>query len=234
VTLPIVVSVPHDSVSTPKELESYCQLTAEQLARDSDEGAGKIYGEVIPHVRHLLATSVARAYVDLNRPPHDRSPDGVVKTHTIYNEPIYREPLPEDLIAELLKKYYDPYHEKLSSMAGKGLLFGVDCHTMAAEAPPIGPNPGTPRPEVCLGNVHGKTFPADWTEILFNALQTAFEGFRVTLNDPFAGGYITQSHGREMPWVQLEISRSGFLPRKETGRRVLTALTSACERISAH
>jgi len=33
-----------------------------------------------------------------------------------------------------------------------GVMLGIDCHTMAAKGPPIGPDPGKERPLVCLSN----------------------------------------------------------------------------------
>ncbi|NQU19663.1 MAG: N-formylglutamate amidohydrolase [Candidatus Nealsonbacteria bacterium] len=229
--LPIAVSVPHAGLRIPPEAAADCQLTREQILKDSDEGAAEIY-DLREEVAEFITTDVARAIVDLNRPPDDRRPDGVVKTHTIWNEPVYHAPLSEHVIDTLLDKYYHPYHARLSSLAGGGLLFAVDCHTMVAEAPPIGPDPGTKRPEVCLGNARGRSFPEAWTALLDQAFQEAFAGFRVTLNDPFVGGYITQAHGKEMPWVQIEISRSAFLPRCEIRGRVLRALQNACREIN--
>ena len=56
---------------------------------------------------------------------------------------------------------------------------------------------------------------------------------RVTVNDPFRGGYITRSHAAEMPWVQLELSRGPFAANSEKRRRVLRALAAALQSIAA-
>lgn len=226
--LPIAISVPHAGLLVPGEAAPYCQLTRQQIIKDGDEGAAEIY-DLRDEVAEYITTDVARAVVDLNRAVDDRRADGVVKTHTIWNEPIYREPLPEDVVTELLDRYYHPYHARLSELSNHGFLFAVDCHTMAAEAPPIGPNPGSKRPEVCLGDVRGQSFPESWTTIIQQCFQDAFAGFQVTLNEPFSGGYITRTHGREMPWIQVELSRSDFQPKPEIRQRVLRALQESCE-----
>ncbi len=232
-TLPLAISVPHAGLAVPEEAAEYCQLTAEQLAKDGDEGAREIY-DLEDEVEALVTTDVARAILDLNRAPDDRRPDGVVKTQTIWAEPVYRQPLPDHVIQTLLDQYYHPYHRRLSAWSQvDSLLFAVDCHTMVAEAPPIGPDPGSRRPEVCLGDLCGRSLPNQWSLVLHNCFQEAFAGFRVTLNDPFSGGYITTLHSREMPWFQLEISRAGFLPAVQIRHRIREALSNACAVLSA-
>ena len=138
--LPIAISVPHAGLRVPDEAAPYCQLTHEQIIKDSDEGAAEVY-DLRDVVTEFISTDVARAIVDLNRSADDRQLDGVVKTHTIWREEIYREPLREEVIKTLLDKYYFPYHARLRELAIRDLLFAVDCHTMAGEGPPIGPQP---------------------------------------------------------------------------------------------
>ena len=230
-TLPIALSVPHAGCHIPDEAADYCQLTLDQIVKDGDEFAAEIY-DLGGEVAEFITTDIARAIVDLNRAPDDRRADGVIKTHTIFDEPIYREPLPETVANRLLEKYYHPYHTRLGELAGRDLLFAVDCHTMTAVAPPIGPDPGSKRPEVCLGNLHGRSFSDAWTAVLYEALHDAFTGFSVTLNKPFAGGYITRTHSGRLPLVQVEVSRSGFLPNSEVRERFLKAIRQTCHKLN--
>ena len=229
-TLPIAISVPHAGLLVPEEAVPYCQLTREQIIKDSDEGAAEIY-DLKDEVEEFITTHIARAIVDLNRPVDDRRSDGVVKTHTIWNEPIYHKPMPDEVISALIAKYYTPYHLHLSEFPNRPVHFAVDCHTMAAEAPLLSPKPGTARPEACLGNVNGQSFPPAWTKTIYDALLKSFSGFRVTMNRPFSGGHITKAHGQEMPWVQLELSRSRFLPHTELRSRILQALQETCHEL---
>jgi N-formylglutamate amidohydrolase len=53
-------------------------------------------------------------------------------------------------------------------------------------------------------------------------------GDDVTINKPFAGGFITRSHGREMPWVQIELSRIDDVSVADKRAGVLRALTEWC------
>ena len=221
--LPLLISVPHAGLRVPPEVADLNRLTQREVAEDGDLGAREIYGVLEAEVEYFVTTDIGRAFVDLNRAEDDIRKDGVVKTHTCWDVPIYAEPLTPALIETLLENYHRPYHRRLTALAARNMVLGVDCHTMAAQGPPVGPDPGVERPQVCLGNADG-TCPQEWLEGLQNCLQKQFPG-DVTLNSPFSGGYITRWHGREMPWVQMELSRGPFAGNGEKGRRVLAALS---------
>ncbi len=223
--LPLLISVPHAGLRVPAEASPYCRLTAREIAEDGDEGAARIYA-LADEVATFVTTDVARAIVDLNRAEEDRSKDGVVKTHTCWDVPVYREPPSAELVETLLASFYRPYHRRLTAAAGPDLLLAIDCHTMAAHGPPVGPDPGVERPRVCLGNADG-TCPDEWLGSLARCFETAFE-CEVSINHPFRGGFITRSHAVEMPWVQLELSRAPFTDDADKRERVLSALRSWC------
>ena len=228
-SLPLLLSVPHAGLTVPPQAEDYCVLTEREIAEDGDEGAAAIY-DLEAEVAAFQTTDIARAIVDLNRAEDDRRRDGVVKTHTCWNVPVYREPLPEDVIERLLARYHRPYHRRLADLAAAGRArLAVDCHTMAAKGPPVGPDAGQERPWICLGYGEG-TCPAPWIEALRDCFVEQV-GPNVTINEPFGGGYITRHHAAEMPWLQLEMSRAPFLSNAGKREMVLTALTRLVARI---
>jgi len=230
VRLPLLLALPHAGLSVPDELVSYNRLDAAAIAADGDGGAREIYGPLEGHVEALVTTQVARAFVDLNRAEDDRHRDGVVKTHTCWDVPVYDRELPEALVAELLERYHRPYHRRLSELGRSGrFLLGVDCHTMAAFGPPVGPDPGAPRPRVNPGDGAGAC-PAPLFACFVQCLNEAFGAACVVANQPFRGGYTVRHHGREMPWVQLELSRAEDLDVEQKRRAVLRALETFCER----
>ena len=102
-----------------------------------------------------------------------RRKDGVVKTHTCWDVPVYRSAPTEQLVQTLLATYHRPYHERLARLAEPALLLAVDCHTMAAFGPPVGPDPGVERPWVCLSNADG-TCPSEWMQELKTCFELAF------------------------------------------------------------
>ena len=210
--LPLLISLPHAGLSVPPPLKPLCVLTPEQIKKDGDEGAAEIYA-IRDEVAEFVTTDVARAILDMNRAEDDRRPDGIVKTHTCWNEPVYNDSLPDELVATLLDEFYRPYHAQLSAAASRDLLLGVDCHTMASHGPPIGPDPGVERPWVCLSNADD-TCPLEWIESLAECFRCEFEG-PVTINNPFRGGYIIRSHAAEMPWLQPRIYSRGPRGRQD-------------------
>lgn len=226
-SLPFLISVPHSGLGIPPEVAGLNLLTPQQIAEDGDEGAAEIYA-IGDHVDAYLTTDIARAFVDLNRAEDDRRADGIVKTHTCWNVPIYREPLPESLIQDLLARYYRPYHAQLTELA-KSAILGLDCHTMAASGPPIGPGAGVERPAICLSNADG-TCSTDVMHLLVDAFERAFE-HPVSVNDPFKGGFIIRRHADELPWVQLELSRAPFISNPEKRERLLQALSQAAKTV---
>ncbi|MCY4663145.1 MAG: N-formylglutamate amidohydrolase [Acidimicrobiaceae bacterium] len=220
--LPLLVSVPHAGLWIPPEVEPICALTPEEVATDGDGGAAEIYA-FEAEVGAFVTTGVARAIVDMNRSRGNRKADGVVKTHTSYNVEVWKRPLSGAEIEGLLDAYHAPYHQRLTELGRSGeWALGVDCHTMAAVGPPLGPDPGTDRPWVCLSNDDG-TCPQEWIDSLRRCFQEQLEG-PVTINDPFGGGYITRFHAAEMPWVQIELSRAPYMSDEDKRQVVLTAL----------
>ena len=211
-TLPLLLSVPHAGVLIPPEVEDLCVLGEKEVAEDGDEGAGEIYLPLQKEVSALVTTVVARAIVDMNRAEGDRGKDGIIKTHTCGDLPVYRKFPSDEIIKLLIERFYTPYHASLTRHAESAAL-GVDCHTMAALGPPIGPDPGVKRPALCISNAHF-TCPDEWIISLAAYLESVFEK-EVSINTPFKGGYIIRAHAKELPWVQLELSRAPFLSNQE-------------------
>jgi formiminoglutamase len=210
-------------LEVPSEIEEHL-LTEEQIAEDGDEGAAEIYLPLEGEAQQLVTTRVARAFVDMNRPVDDRSTDGVVKTHTCWQVPIYPSPLSEAVVTRLLENHHRPYHEALDR-EGEGVVLGLDCHTMAAVGPPIGPDHGVERPPVCLGNVRGQSCPDAILNQLARCMRDAL-GVEVALNVPFSGGYITKRRPGGIPWIQIELSRGDWATHEQKSAGMRAALTA--------
>jgi formiminoglutamase len=141
----------------------------------------------------------------------------VIKSATCYGARIYHagaEP-DDELVTELLERYYYPYHTALKRAAtDPRVKLALDCHSMAAEAPLIAPDRGGRRPLFCLGNADGLTCPNDLLKNLRRVFADAFdcELNDVRLNHPFKGSFMTRSHARgKVLWAQVEMNRSLYL-----------------------
>ncbi|MFK7740095.1 MAG: N-formylglutamate amidohydrolase [Planctomycetota bacterium] len=224
--MPIALSVPHAGLVVPDFLTDNYLLSSEQTVADGDVGSFEIYS-LQDEVAHFTRADLARAVLDMNRSATDTErPDGVVKTLSCWQEPVWRRPLTQAERAGLIQDFHKPYHRTLRSFAGKAKL-SIDCHTMSDVGPPIGPDPGRRRPLICLSDGDGTTCPASWVAAMQECLARYFSG-DVHINEPFHGGYITRSHGSEMPWLQLELSRTDELSIAEKREGVRRALHDWC------
>ena len=219
--LPFLISVPHAGLTVPSEVKKICQLTKEEIIEDGDKGAADIYYPLKNKVKGFVTTDVARAIVDMNRAEEDIIKDGVIKTHTCWDVQVYRTFPSAEIIEILFEKYYRPYHAKLRKISQKVIL-GIDCHTMAAVCPPVGPDSDMRRPPICISNAAG-TCSQELMRSLISCLEEFFK-VKVSVNVPFKGGYIIKSHSHEIPWVQLEFSRADFMSNKEKSNLFFSSL----------
>ena len=227
---PILISIPHSGDIIPPEVADIVDITGKDIFYDGDAFTHEIY-DFGKNVDALIKTPIARAIVDVNRASDDRppeNPDGVVKTVTTNGTPVYREGMfpGNDLVKDLLQKYYFPYHKTLENLLeNRSIRLAFDCHSMLERSPVTSVCPGEPRPLICLsnrGNKHGLpvrgrepvTCPSEWIRALAESLRRAFAGEgEVAMNDPFAGGYISRYHYEHsgIPWIQIEINRKLYL-----------------------
>lgn len=218
--LPVLLSIPHGGTEVPAEICDRVTISVKDQFEDSDAYTQEIYGlgnEVMAQVQ----SQVARAFVDMNRAEDDRppkNPDGIVKTQTCHGKAVYLpgKELDDGSTQRLLDTYYFPYHRSIATSLAEhlGLQLALDCHSMEKVAPVISPDPGQPRPLICLGTNHGKSCPQEMADRLAECFREGFDlkGRDVVMNKPFAGGYITRTYGEgALPWVQVEMNRVLYL-----------------------
>lgn len=226
--LAFLLTLPHAGLSIPEELIENNLLTIEEIIADGDEGAKEIYTPLQAHVKGFITSPIARAFIDLNRIDNDFTQDGVIKTHTCWNEVIYKDQPNETLKKILLEKYYYPYHQQIEKEISSGQYkLAIDCHTMAEKAPPVAPDAGKIRPMVCLSDGNGKSFPRPWLEKIQAVLQQELQQ-QVTINQPFSGGYTLRKYMAEIPYLQVEFSRTKVCSYEEKRLALLKALENMC------
>lgn len=236
---PVLLSIPHGGTSVPVEVQGRVCLDQHGIHDDIDPFVREIY-DLGERVVEVISTDIARTFVDLNRAPDDvppDNPDGVVKSLTCVSQPIYTpgQELDADLTAVLLKKYYAPYHAQVTqAVQNPALALGIDCHSMLAFGPDISPDTGQERPMICVGNVRGKACSMEMAERFADCLRHAFSLglYEVTLNQPFAGGYITRTYGgNPVPWLQVEMNRALYLNPRWFERQTLTMHTDRLQEL---
>lgn len=203
----------------PVEVAADVCITPRDLFDDSDSFTNDIYDSV-DIVEEQVHSTIARAFVDNSRsidqmPPE--FPDGLIKSATCYDRPIYKEgKQPNQATRNLLiNKYYEDYHKNLrKALLNDNIVIALDCHSMAEIAPAVSPDRGQLRPLINLGDAEGTACNTEITEKLKKSFIEVF-GFadeEVSINKPFKGGYITRNYGKKpTPWIQIEMNRKLYL-----------------------
>ncbi len=215
-TLPVLLSIPHGSTRTPPELRDMLRISDRDIFEDGDAYTVPIY-DIGDAAAVVVRAEVARAFIDLNRslqemPP--TNPDGLMKSITCSNRPIYTVQPGEAMRRGLIAKYYMPYHRAIQRAVRGDLQLGLDCHSMAEVAPVVSPDCGSRRPLFCLSNRRGQTSSNESMTLLASCISEAYGIHRtsVRLNDPFLGGHITKTYGNNpLPWIQVEMNRSMYI-----------------------
>lgn len=217
--LPFLVSIPHGGDSIPPEIEKDVCITPRDMFDDSDSFTILIYN-VGNIVEELVTADIARAFVDNSRskdqlPPG--FPDGLIKSATCYNKPIYKKGKQpdKDTTEILINTYYNYYHQRIqNALRNPNILLALDCHSMAEIAQEISPDKGNNRPLINLGDADGTACDPYITQLLRNSFMEvfSFEEKEVTINNPFKGGFITRNYGNNpTPWIQIEMNRKLYL-----------------------
>ena len=221
--LPFALSIPHGGVETPKELLELVIATPEDQREDIDHLTREIFGVPEGMVAAQTQFSTARTFVDLNRHPGDWGPenaDGVIKTHTHLDRPVFSRYPDEDTIGVLLDRLYKPYHETLASfVADPEIVLLLDCHSMAPYGLSVSPDQrGQPRPSINLGHQGGKTASLELVRTLQEVMAEVYEidPVEISIDYPFNGGYISSKHNSpRCPAIQVEFNRAFYLGREE-------------------
>ena len=219
-TLPVLISIPHGGMGIPPELEADVCITKFDLFDDIDPFVREIY-DIGANAKKIISTNIARTFVDLNRSMQDlppKNPDGLIKSMTCYAKPIYHSQKQPDekKTSFLIDKYYKTYHKEIQkSLKEFNFQLGLDCHSMASNAPSISPDGNAkPRPLFCISNQKGKTCSEEILHQLGDCLKKSFslKNEDLKFNDPFQGGYITKTYGNNpIPWIQIEMNRNLYL-----------------------
>lgn len=224
--LPFVVSLPHCSGKIPARIRSNIVLTQTEMIDAIDLGAREIFSGLPAEM--VLCAEWSRLVVDLNRPPEQRDAKGPVALVDYHGRSIYRpDAIPDEReIAQRLSTYYNPYHRRLERALAEPHIKGLlDCHTLKGIGPPDAPDAGKRRKDIILGNNGGPDGERDplrgeptCAPARLRFMKQVFEtaGFSVSLNAPYAGGFIVTHYGPVLAAggkiaLQIEINQNLYI-----------------------
>jgi len=246
---PVLFCSPHSGRIYPSVLTQASRLTPADLRKSEDCFVEELFGAAPAHGATLIEAHFPRAYLDVNREAYELDPElfreplpeyanartmrvigglGTIARIVAESEEIYAAPLPLSAAFARIDALYKPFHETLRCLLDAhrdqfGHTILIDCHSM-----PSGSSaPSADRPDVVIGDRFGSSCDQKLTRFIRQHLTQA--GYRVQLNRPYAGGYITEHYGRprvRQHAIQIEINRglymneatfeptSGFAPLK--------------------
>jgi N-formylglutamate amidohydrolase len=219
---PVVISVAHAGRDYG-DLSELARVPVEGLRPLEDRYADALAEEAGPH--RVIVFDRARAWIDVNREPHDLDSSMVAGANARILSPrargglgliprrlsavgeLWRRPLTR---AELDERLFDyrGFHARIElalaeARTAHGRAVLIDVHSM----PPLANGV-----QAVLGNAHGAACDRETTETVMAMLRDA--GLKVALNQPYAGGAIVRRHGRPAIGVQafqVEFDRSLYL-----------------------
>ncbi|HEX9964944.1 MAG TPA: N-formylglutamate amidohydrolase [Allosphingosinicella sp.] len=228
---PVVVSVPHAGRAYSDRLLASARVSRARLESLEDRLVDRLVWRAVESGAVAVIADTPRAEIDLNRDereldpamvlprpaadatvdsPRTRGGLGLIPARIAGSGAIWRQRIAAAEVARRVQRIHRPYHAALQAeleavKARFGIAILLDCHSM----PPRG---GEGEAPVVLGDRHGGSM----AEALVAAAEraTLAAGFRVARNAPYAGGHITERHGRPARGIhalQLELDRSLYL-----------------------
>jgi N-formylglutamate amidohydrolase len=237
-TAPAVFNSPHSGCDFPAEFLRQTRLPLAKLRKSEDCYVDELFISCTAHGAPMLRAKAPRSYIDLNREPYELDPRmftgelpgyantgsprvagglGTIPRIVSEGEDIYRGRIDFAEVRDRIDRVYIPYHRTLTALAEAvlakaGEVLVVDCHSMPASATSHLAPPGVGRVDVVLGDRFGNSCAADISQLVEDRLTQ--HGLRVLRNKPYAGGFITQSHGapqRGRHALQIEFNRSLYM-----------------------
>lgn len=229
VETPVLVEVPHAGLAVPESVRGQVAVSREVVLRDSDIYVDKLYAESPSVGATLLAASVSRYVIDLNRAPDDVDPQtvpdhpdprgvqprGVVWRVTTEGRPAMREPLSYEALVHRLARFHEPYHRTVrEELASKRERFGHAVLLAAHSMPSVSRSglSNVQRADVVPGTRGRTTADARIIECVDDHFRAA--GLTVRHDDPYRGGWSTAHYGRpseEWHAVQIELNRALYV-----------------------
>ena len=235
----VVFASPHSGRDYPTGFLR-ASLLDERTIRSSEDAFVDTLLDGVPALgAPLIAATVPRAWLDLNRAADELDPAliegarlaahnprvasglGVIPRVVAAGRVIYRGKISRAEAEARIDGYWRPYHDCLrglmdSARAEFGEAVLIDVHSMPHEAMDCVAGTGLRRPEIVLGDRFGTAAAAQVTERVEAAFARA--GLRTVRNTPFAGAYITQTYGqpaRGFHAIQVEIDRALYMNERE-------------------
>lgn len=227
--LPVLLSIPHSGRDYPPWLLAEANGGRKALATLEDPLVDRLAWRAIAAGFGAVIARTPRAAIDCNRAEEEVDPAsladlasapvgprarhglGIVPSRTARHGRLWKHPIAPARFTARLEAVHRPYHQLVARelnalQEAHGIVLLLDLHSM--------PPRGADAAKVVIGNRRGASSD-DW--IARQAVEIV-EGldFRAALNDPYAGAFTVEHHGRPRKGIQalqIEIDRGAYLAR---------------------
>jgi N-formylglutamate amidohydrolase len=231
--MPVLLSVPHAGRAYSEELLASARVPFHTLELLEDRLVDRLIWRAVADGATALVALRPRAEIDLNRDereidpatispaptsrgllqsPRSRGGLGLIPSRITGAGAIWWRRLSVGELNRRIRMCTAPITEPCTGCSKKrarasgrqSCSIAIQCH----RAPPACPI----RPGIVLGDRFGTSIAPRYLDVATQAARRL--GFKVARNEPYAGGYITQAHGRPAEGIhalQLEIDRSLYL-----------------------
>lgn len=233
--VPFVLNSPHSGNVYTDAFMGEVKLSKYAIRKSEDFLVDELFASGFAIGLPMLRANFPRAFLDVNREPYELDPKmfdgqlpdfvntqsmrvstglGTIAKIVADREEIYRDRIPVRDGLERVETIYKPYHACLRRLlaqthVGFGFAVLIDCHSMPSA------HHGSPyerRPDFVIGDRFGSACSPELTYCIRDNLKAL--GYKVALNKPYAGGFITQHYGRPengLHAVQIEINRGLYM-----------------------
>lgn len=228
----VVCHIPHSSAVIPTDVRRTLLLSDGELERElramTDWYTDEVFAlpaDVATTVRYPVSRLVVdpERFVDDAAEPMAARGMGVIYTRTSTGQPLRRQ-LSREQREELLVRYYEPHHARLthivqSTLADHGGALVLDCHSFPSSPLPCDLDQRPDRPEICLGTDRFHT-PAWLVELAERSFVR--NGFAVAIDRPYGGALVPSAYfGREaaVRALMIEVNRRLYLHEATAAKR---------------
>ena len=221
----LVLHIPHASKHIPDEYIKYFTLSKKDLEVEilkmTDHYTDELFDVSGVNIQSLKFP-ISRLLVDVERFEKDElEPMFKVGMGCVYEKTHDGNILKnvEYIKDELIKKYYQKHHEKLTQIVEKKLkennkVLIIDCHSFPKSPLPYELNQEKSRPEICIGTDNFHT-----SKKLKNSFRKLFEGlnFTVKYDAPFDGSIVPFKFYKKDDRVQsvmIELRRDLYMDER--------------------
>lgn len=211
--VPIIVSIPHSGTYIPQTMKK--ELIDSVILANIDWYLPNLYSFLKDLEITTIINNVSRYVIDSNREISNSSNNSYVHnyiyTKTTFGNLMYKKDLEDREISDRITKYYTPYHQALINLMNDKLshfnkIYLIDLHSFGKNI----------EENIVLGNRDGQTLNKEFTMFIKNSLEKL--DFKVSLNNPYSGGYITRKYANnKVETLQLELSYKKYIDSRSFG-----------------